>query len=92
VSDKKQPALPRSLRDRLGPLGFKITLAVVVLAGLVVGAGVSKLVHTFRRPPIVAPRHGALAKAVLASVEGFVCVVRRYGTRSTPPLTRPFHG
>ena len=46
------------LRDRLGPLGYAITLVTVVLAAFVAGAGVSVLVEMVRRPPIVALKHG----------------------------------
>jgi hypothetical protein len=70
VSDNKQPTQSMSFREHLGPTGFKITLAIVVLAGLAVGAGISTLVNTFRRPPIVTPRHGAIGEAVLASAAG----------------------
>jgi hypothetical protein len=65
ASDNKQPVQSRSLRDHLGPLGFTITLAAVVLAFLALGVGVSLLVKALRRPPIVT--HGALGQVVLAS-------------------------
>ena len=68
VSDGKQPARQRSLRERLGPLVFALTVVAVVLAFLALGAAVSMLVTTLRRPPIVAPTHGALSRSVLASM------------------------
>ena len=46
------------LRDRLGRLGYAITLVTVVLAGFAAGAGISVLVEMIRRPPIVALKHG----------------------------------
>ena len=67
ASDDKQPARQRSLRDRLGPLVFALTVVAVVLASLALGAAVSMLVTTLRRPPIVTPAHGALSQAVVAS-------------------------
>jgi hypothetical protein len=61
---------PRSLRARLGPLGFTITFVTVVLAFLALGAAVSMLVQTIRQTPIVAPTHGAVSQAVVTSVGG----------------------
>ena len=46
------------LRDRLGPLGYAITLVTTVLAAFVMGAGISVLVEMIRRPPIAALKHG----------------------------------
>ena len=51
---------PPTLRARLGPIGYTVTLATIVLAFLALGAGVSVLVKTLRRPPIVSPAHGAI--------------------------------
>jgi hypothetical protein len=65
MTDDKRP---RSLRARLGPLGFTIALVTVVLAFLALGAAVSMLIRATRRPPIVAPTHGAVSQAVVASV------------------------
>jgi hypothetical protein len=65
---ERNEKLVRSLRARLGPLGFTVTFVAIVLGCLVVGAGVSILIKTLRRPPIVAPSHGAVSQAVLASI------------------------
>ena len=46
------------LRDRLGRLGYAITLVTVVLVAFVMGAGISVLVEMVRRPPIVTLKHG----------------------------------
>ena len=62
VSDQRR----RSLREHLGPTGFTITLATIVLAFLALGAGVSLVVNMLRRPPIVTTTHGAASQAVLA--------------------------
>ncbi len=70
-ADPKRAAPPRSLRDRLGPLSFAITLAAVVLAGLVLGTGISMLVKALRRPPIVTPTHGTLGQTVIAKINVF---------------------
>jgi len=63
-----------SLRARLGPLGFTIALVMVVIACFALGAAVSMLVTTLRRPPIVTPTHGAISRAVVASVSSAHCV------------------
>jgi hypothetical protein len=44
ATDDKQPARLQSVRDRLGSLGFTITLVTVVIACLALGAAVSILV------------------------------------------------
>ena len=64
VSDDKPR---RSLRNRLGWLGFTLTFVTVVLTFLALGAAVSMLVKATLRPPIVTPTHGTLSRSVLAS-------------------------
>jgi hypothetical protein len=59
-------ARPRSLRARLGPLGFTLALVAVVVASFILGAGISLAVKMVRRPPIVAPTHGVISQAVVA--------------------------
>jgi hypothetical protein len=82
VSDDKQPARQRSLRDHLGPLGFALTVVTVVLAFLALGAAVSVLVRETRRPPIVTPAHGALSRSVLASTMMERARWTRWGTHA----------
>jgi hypothetical protein len=62
-------ARPRSLRARLGPLGFTIALVTVVVASFILGAGISLAVKMVRRPTIVAPTHGAISQAVVAHAD-----------------------
>jgi len=73
-------ARPRSLRARLGPLGFTIALVAVVVASFILGAGISLAVKMARRPPIATPMHGALSQAV---------VTRETSLRGEAPCSPP---